>query len=417
MSKAPQSAAAKRDWGSDDSGTPILHVDMDAFFVEAEILRNPQLRGEPVIVGGKSNRGVVSSASYEARAQGVHAAMPVSQAKRLCPQAIVVASGHGYYSQLSKKVMKILGEITPVMEQISIDEAFLEVSGARRRLGTPLEIAQLLRQRIREELSLPASVGIGSNKLVAKIASAHAKPDGILLVPADKTRQFLQILPVGAIPGIGAAAGAKLERKGVQTVGQLTSLDIAQLNTLFGKALGVRLYQLCRGQDSRRVGVGSKEKSIGTETTFLRDVHSRETIAATLLDQSHQCAARLRANNLLAGNVTIKLRAADFRTWTRSRTLRQPTDVARDIARAALGLFAKENVPKGGIRLAGVTTKELISASSGVQMAWGSDTRGRATEIAMDKIHQKFGDTSLRPATLVTPGKNDNASGFETGSD
>ena len=417
MSKAPQSAAAKRDWGSDDSGTPILHVDMDAFFVEAEILRNPELRGKPVIVGGKSNRGVVSSASYEARAQGVHAAMPVSQAKRLCPQAIVVASGHGYYSQLSKKVMKILGEITPVMEQISIDEAFLEVSGARRRLGTPLEIAQLLRQRIREELSLPASVGIGRNKLVAKIASAHAKPDGILLVPADRTREFLQILPVGAIPGIGAAAGVKLERKGVQTVGQLTSLDISQLNSLFGKALGVRLYQLCRGQDSRRVGVGSKEKSIGTEITFLRDVHSRETIAATLLDQSHQCAARLRANNLLAGNVTIKLRAADFRTWTRSRTLRQPTDVARDIARAALGLFAKENVPKGGIRLAGVTTKELISATSGVQMAWGNDTRGRATEIAMDKIHQKFGDTSLRPATLVTPGKNDNASGFETGSD
>ena len=412
MSKAPQSAAAKRDWGSDDSGTNILHVDMDAFFVEAEILRDPSLRGKPVIVGGKSNRGVVSSASYEARAQGVHAAMPVSQAKRLCPQAIVVASGHGYYSRLSKKVMRILGEITPVREQISIDEAFLEVSGARRRLGTPLEIAHLLRKRIREELSLPASVGIGTNKLVAKIASAHAKPDGVLLVPADKTKEFLQILPVGAIPGIGAAAGAKLERKGIETVGQMSALSISQLNSLFGKALGVRLYQLCRGQDSRQVGLGSKEKSIGTEITYALDVHSRETIAATLLDQAHQCAARLRANNLLAGNVT-----ADFRTWTRSRTLRQPTDVARDIAREALGLFAKEQMPKGGIRLVGVTTKELIAATSGVQLAWGSDTRGRATEIAMDKIHQKFGNTSLRPATLVTPGKNDSAPSYETESD
>ena len=417
MSKAPQSAAAKKDWGSDDSGTNILHVDMDAFFVEAEILRDPTLRGKPVIVGGKSNRGVVSSASYEARAHGVHAAMPVSQAKRMCPQAIVVASGHGYYSQLSKKVMRILGEITPVMEQISIDEAFLEVSGARRRLGTPLEIAHLLRKRIREELSLPASIGIGANKLVAKIASAHAKPDGVLLIPADKTRDFLQILPVGAIPGIGAAAGAKLERKGIETVGQMTTLSISQLNSLFGKALGVRLYQLCRGQDSRRVGAGSKEKSIGTEITFTLDVHSRETIAATLLDQAHQCAARLRANDLLAGNVTIKIRAADFRTWTRSHTLSQPTDVAREIARQALELFAKEHMPKGGIRLGGVTTKELISATSGVQLAWGSDSRGRATEIAMDRIHQKFGTTSLRPATLVTPGKNSGAPSYETESD
>ena len=179
----------------------------------------------------------------------------------------------------------------------------------------------------------------------------------------------------------------------------------------------MRLYQLCRGQDSRQVGLGSKEKSIGTEITYALDVHSRETIAATLLDQAHQCAARLRANNLLAGNVTIKIRAADFRTWTRSRTLRQPTDVARDIAREALGLFAKEQMPKGGIRLVGVTTKELIAATSGVQLAWGSDTRGRATEIAMDKIHQKFGNTSLRPATLVTPGKNDSAPSYETESD
>lgn len=414
MSKAPQAAAAKRDWGSDDSGTNILHVDMDAFFVEAEILRNPALRGKPVIVGGKSNRGVVSSASYEARAQGVHAAMPVSQAKRLCPQAIVVASAHGYYSALSQKVMAILGQITPVMEQISIDEAFLDVSGARRRLGTPLQIAQLLRTRVRRELSLPASVGIGRNKLVAKIASAHAKPDGILLVPADRTLDFLRILPVGAIPGIGANAGEKLQRKGISTVGQLACLDISQMNALFGKAMGVRLYQMARGHDSRKVGEGAKEKSIGTEITFLQDVHSRETISATLLDQSHQCAARLRANNLLAGNVTIKLRAADFRTWTRSRTLRQSTDVARDIAQAALGLFAKENLPKGGIRLVGVTTKELTSAISGVQMAWGSDARGRATEVAMDKIHQKFGDISLRPATLVKPGKIDEASGYGT---
>lgn len=414
MSKSPYCAAAKRDWGSDNSRTDILHVDMDAFFVEAEILRNPSLRGKPVIVGGSGNRGVVSSASYEARARGVRAAMPVSQAKRLCPEAIVVSSGHGYYASLSRKVMSLLGEITAVMEQISIDEAFLDVSGARRRLGSPVQIARLLRGRIRSELSLPASVGIGCNKLIAKIASAHAKPDGILLVPDTKTLEFLHMLPVGAIPGIGQAAGKKLESKGIETVRQLADLSISQMNSLFGKAMGVRLYQMVRGQDSRPVGAEPKEKSIGTETTFSLDVHSRQEIASTLLSQAHQCAARLRANNLLAANVTIKLRAADFRTWTRSRTLLQPTDVARDIAQAALGLFAKEKMPHGGIRLVGVTTKDLSAPSSGVQMSWGSDGRGRAAEIAMDKIHQKFGDISLLPATLVAVDNPREVSGYES---
>ena len=199
MSRSPRASAARRSWGDDDSGAPILHVDMDAFFASVELLEHPELVGRPVIVGGDSGRGVVSAASYEARVYGVTSAMSMAEAHRRCPQAVVLPVRHGLYSRVSRRVMEILGRVTPMMEKVSVDEAFLDVSGARRRMGPPVAIARWIRAEVRERIGVPASVGVAATKFVAKLASSHAKPDGLLLVPADATRDFLDVLPVGAL--------------------------------------------------------------------------------------------------------------------------------------------------------------------------------------------------------------------------
>ena len=222
MSNAPRDARAKRDWGSDDSATPILHVDMDSFYAQVEMREDPSLVGRPIIVGGTSGRGVVTSATYEARALGVRAGMPTSRARALCPSAALIPGNFAAYQRYSREVMRILGTVTPDLEQVSIDEAFLDVSGARRRLGSPLEIATLIRSRIRESVGLPASVGIASTKSVAKIASSHAKPDGLLLIPHEATVEFLHGLPVGALWGVGGRTGAVLEREGIRSATWLT---------------------------------------------------------------------------------------------------------------------------------------------------------------------------------------------------
>ena len=229
MSNAPRDARAKRDWGSDDSATPILHVDMDSFFAQVEMREDPSLVGRPIIVGGTSGRGVVTSATYEARALGVRAGMPTSRARALCPTAAFIPGSHSLYRRYSRQVMEILATVTPDLEQVSIDEAFLDVSGARRRLGPPTRIARLIRSRIRESVGLPASVGIAATKSVAKIASSHAKPDGLLLIPAPATVDFLHGLPVGALWGVGGRTGAVLDREGIDTIG-----DLARTNNQYG---------------------------------------------------------------------------------------------------------------------------------------------------------------------------------------
>ena len=294
MSRSPRAQEARRSWGRDDSATPILHVDMDAFFASVELLERPELIGRPVIVGGTSGRGVVSAASYEARAYGVASAMSMAEAHRRCPQAVVLPVRHGLYSQVSRRVMAILEQVTPAMEKVSVDEAFLDVSGARRRMGSPVEIAQWIRAEIRRRVGVPASVGIASTKFVAKLASSHAKPDGLLLVPADATRDFLDVLPVGALWGVGDKSAQVLKRWGIHDVRALAATDVRRLEKILGTAAGRHLHDLARGIDPRPVSPGREEKSVGTESTFFETITDRAHARRVLLDQTHQCAAPAR---------------------------------------------------------------------------------------------------------------------------
>ena len=401
MSNAPRDARARRDWGADDSGTDILHVDMDSFFAQVEMLEDPSLRGHPVIVGGTGNRGVVTSATYEARGCGVHAGMPTSRAHALCPEALVVPSSRGLYSRYSHRVMAVLAEVTPALEQVSVDEAFLDVSGSRLRLGSPTAIGHEVRRRIRSEIGLPASVGIAATKSVAKIASSHAKPDGLLLVPADATTDFLHGLPVGALWGVGGRTQEVLEREGIDTIGDLARTPLTRLQRLLGVAGAHQLHDLAWGVDRRRVSPGRAEKSVGTETTFPEDVLDRGVLERFVLDASHQCARRLRRSGMVAHTVTLKVRGADFQTLTRSRTLAAPTDTGREIARVAEELFAREPLPPGGVRLLGVRAENLRLRSEGVEVTLDEDARPGRTERAMDRVVERFGRDALRPATLL----------------
>lgn len=401
MSNAPRDARARRDWGRDDSGTDILHVDMDSFFAQVEMLEDPSLRGRPLIVGGVGPRGVVTSATYEVRATGVHAGMPTSRARALCPQALVVGSSRDLYSSYSRRVMALLAEITPLVEQVSVDEAFLDVSGSRLRLGSPTSIGRGLRLRIREEIGLPASVGIAATKSVAKVASSHAKPDGLLLVPADATTDFLHGLPVGALWGVGGRTQEVLAREGVDTVGDLAHTPVGRLEKLVGRAAAHQLHDLAWGLDRRRVVPGREEKSVGTETTFAEDVLDRGVLERYVLEASHRCARRLRRSGTVAHTVTLKLRGADFRTLTRSRTLTVPTDTGREIARVAGELLAAEAVPPGGVRLLGVRAENLVRRSDGVEVPLDEDARPGRTERVMDRVAERFGAGALRPASLL----------------
>lgn len=401
MSRAPRSEAARRSWGEDDTGCTILHVDMDAFFASVELLDHPELRGRPVIVGGQ-HRGVVSAASYEARAFGVHSAMPVARARLLCPQGVFLPGRHQRYAEISHEVMTVLGEVTPVMEQVSIDEAFLDVAGAVRRMGPPVAIGRWVRSEVRARTGVPASVGVAGTKHVAKLASTHAKPDGLMLVPLAATVPFLHSLPVGALWGVGEKTRAVLERRGLETVADLAATPLTALHRMLGVAAGQKLHELAWGIDNRRVAPGRMEKSVGTETTFVEDIADRAVLGRVLLDQAHQCAARLRADGVLAATVSIKVRMADFTTLTRSRTLSAPTDLAHDLVTAARELLGSVTIPTDGVRLLGVRAERLVDPrSTGVQGALDEDPQRARAERAMDGVRARFGAGVLRPASLL----------------
>lgn len=394
MSRGPRSASARRSLGSDDSQTPILHVDMDAFFVEVELLQRPHLRGLPVAVGG-AERGVVTSASYEARGFGVNSAMPVAQAKRLCPDLIMIPVRHGVYSAVSRRVMEILGSFTPLLEQVSVDEAFLDVSGDRRR--TPVQIATLIREEIRAREGVPASVGIAATKHVAKIASAHAKPDGLLLVPRSETAAFLGELPLGAIWGVGEATRKRLEQRGIRSVSDIRELSRDDLERALGKS-GVKLWELANGIDPRPVVTSRPEKSIGREETSFDLLTDPEHVRARMLEQAHDCARRLRARSLVAWRVTIKVRDASFTTITRSHTLQAPTNLAHEIYRVASTLL---EMPRGGVRLIGVRVENLEPGDSG-QATLEDGGRTEQAEKALDTIRKRFGTGAVGPGTLLS---------------
>lgn len=412
MSRAPRSPTVNRDWGGDDTHAPILHVDMDAFFASVELLDRPELRGYPVIVGA-AHRGVVLAATYEARATGVHSAMPISRARVLCPQGVYIRPDHNRYRRLSQSVMAILAEVTPVLEQVSIDEAFLDVSGAYRRLGSPARIARDLRQRISAELGLPASVGVASTKFVAKLASSHAKPNGMLVVPAEATVPFLHELPVGALPGVGERTAQRLGRLAIETVAELAHTPTHVLHRAIGRAGGQHLHDLAWGRDPRPVQPVRPEKSIGHEQTFAEDIGDRGVLAAVLLDQAHRCAARLRAAELLSRTVSIKVRLSDFTTLTRSRSLEAPSDIAQQLYRAARDLLAGMTIPDGGVRLVGLRCEGLSpAATTAVQGLLGEDDADlRRAERAMDVVRSRYGVGSLTVGSLVRATTTENGAG------
>ena len=408
MSRAPRSSAARRDWGSDEVGCSILHVDMDAFFAAVELVGRPDLRGRPVIVGG-SERAVVLAATYEARAFGVHSAMPMGAAMRLCPQAIVLRPDHREYRRVSAGVMEVLGDITPLMEQVSIDEAFLDVSGARRRLGPPTVIAAQLRRRIESGFGITSSVGIAASKSVAKLASSHAKPNGVLLVPRAATVDFLHSLPVGALWGVGEKTADALARWGIRTVAELAHTDPMALQRAVGQANGRHLMDLAWGRDPRPVEPLHEEKSIGAETTFREDTADVALIEARVLALADQCGSRLRERGLSARTVAVKVRTEDFRTLTRAVTLDSPTDISREIYLAARSLVAGAELRGLRVRLVGVRTENLaVTQESPRQLTLDEVTfedhgARRDAERALDEVRQRFGRGALGPAALVAP--------------
>ncbi|MEV1129374.1 DNA polymerase IV [Agromyces sp. NPDC049794] len=403
MSKQDGSSRQVTSGPVDDSATPILHVDMDAFFVSVELLRRPDLRGKPVLVGGTAGRGVVAAASYEARRFGVNSAMPMSIALQRCPNAVVLSGDHASYAKYSKQVMSIFGDITPLVETLSIDEAFLDVSGARRLHGSPAEIAWMIRERVRAETGLTCSIGVAATKYVAKVASSRAKPDGMLVVPAADTIAFLHPLPVSALWGVGRVTEESLLRLGLRTVGDVAAMPHDALERAVGPALAARLGRLANGIDPRDVHTTRAEKSIGHENTFHHDLTDPDEIRRELLRLSNNVAVRLRKAGLLGRTVTLKLRYGDFRTITRSRTLAEPTDVARRIYDEASDALA-ELVGNGErVRLIGVRAEHLRPSGGGA-MLWDPDEEWRDAERTIDEVTAKFGRGAVRPATLVRPG-------------
>ncbi len=388
---------------ADDGGCPILHVDMDAFYASVELRDRPELAGQPVIVGATSSRGVVLSATYEARAFGVHSAMPVTRARRLCPQAIFIPPGHGSYAAVSREVMEVFRSVTPEVEPLALDEAFLDVSGAIRRLGLA-QIGELIRATIAEQQGITCSVGVASCKFVAKLASARCKPDGLLVVPADGVLDFLHPLPVAALWGVGEQTGQVLARLGLRTVGDIAQIPVATLQRELGQAAGAHLAALAWGRDERPVISRTPEKSIGAEETFPSDVDDPEVIRRELLRLSGRTARGLRAADALARTVVIKLRLANFTTITRSRTLPEPTDVAQIIYSTACALYSASGLDsRARLRLVGVRANGLVPASrAATQLAFGQrETGWRDAEQALDRISGRFGADSVRPAALV----------------
>jgi DNA polymerase-4 len=387
---------------ADDTGCTVLHVDMDAFFASVEIRRRPELRGRPVVVGGVGPRGVVSSASYEARRYGVRSAMPALRARALCPGAVFLPPDFPAYSAASDAVMRIFSDVTPLVEPLSLDEAFLDVAGAQRLLGRPAGIARDIRARIAEEQGLTCSVGVAPTKFVAKLGSTRAKPDGMTVVPGDRVLDFLHPLPVDALWGVGERAAETLHRLGLGTVGDLARAPLGMLRAALGEASAAHLHELSWGRDPRRVEPEQAEKSIGAEMTYDTDVTDPALIRRSLLALSEKVGARLRAGGQVGRTITIKVRLADFRTVNRSRTMPTTTDVAREIFEIAWALFTALGAA-GQIRLIGVRVEGLAAAGTASrQLTLGEPERGwREAEAAADAVAARFGRAILGPASLL----------------
>lgn len=393
---------------ADDTGTRILHVDMDAFYASVEVLDDPTLAGKPLIVGGMEGRGVVSSASYEARRFGVRSAMGVAQALRLCPQAIVVTPHFERYAALSRQIMAIFHGITPLVEPLSIDEAFLDVAGARRLWGSPGEIARMLRARVRAETGLVCSVGVAATKHVAKIASTRSKPDGLLIVSEPDTAAFLAALPVSALWGVGPKAAEALEGRGIRLVSDILASPRGVLDRALGAAGGERIWQLAHGNDPRAVETERVEKSIGHEETFLQDVSDTAVLRSELRRLADRVASRLRAGGWRSGTIAVKLRYADFTTLSRSSSLGEATDVGQRIGDVAIGLFESIELTQP-VRLIGVRAEKLRGGTNGAIALWDDDEDWRRVDAALDDARDRFGGGAVTRASVLGPRRDVNA--------
>jgi DNA polymerase-4 len=382
----------------DDTGCPILHVDMDAFYASVEIRRNPALRGRPVVVGG-SVRGVVAAASYEARRYGIRSAMPMSQAVRLCRDLVVLPPDRELYAATSRQVMAILRDVTPLVEPLSLDEAFLDVSGAARLAGTPSQIARGIRGRVRDELGLTCSVGVAPTKFVAKLASARCKPDGLLVVPAARVLEFLHPLPVTVLWGVGAKTADAVHRLGVRTVAELAATPLDALRRAVGTAVAEHLHALANGVDPRSVQPHDTEKSISAERTYDTDLLDEAAVHRELARLADEVGQRVRGRGLVARTVGIKIRFADFSTVTRARTLPGWTDSTETVRETAAALYRGIGLDRPRIRLVGVRCENFRDASRAPEQltldAPGLD-RSPAVDRAVDAARERFGPGAVR---------------------
>jgi len=377
----------------------ILHVDMDAFYASVEQRDRPELRGQPVIVGGSSARGVVAAASYEARRYGIRSAMPTREALRRCPEAICVKGRMEHYQAVSRRIFDVFRRYTPVVEGLSLDEAFLDVTASLSLFGDATAIARAVKDDIRSETALCASVGIAPNKLVAKIASDLDKPDGLVLVTPETLRETLDPLPVETLPGIGRQTLARLHGLGVRSIADLRTAPAETLRPVFGRYTR-RAQERAAGVDERPVVVHRPEKSISAEQTFDEDLAATQDQERRLLRLAERTGARLRAKRLVAGTVQVKVRAADFSTYTRQTRLHPPGNATRTLYDTARELLAawRDEYPGRSIRLLGVGAAELISAEQLDLFDAASDGGGSGLDQTVDRIRERFGSTALSRA-------------------
>ena len=399
-------------------GASILHVDMDAFYASVEMLDDPSLAGRPVIVGGSGARGVVASCSYEARAYGIRSAMPSARARRLCPQAIFLPGRFDRYSEVSRHIHRVFESFTPLVEGISLDEAFLDVTGAVRLFGPPVTIAHAIRDRISEELGLGCSVGVAPVKFLAKLASEAAKPaaslrgvipgKGVFVIEPGEELAFLHPLPIEALWGVGPATAARLRRLGVTRVGDLASLSAETVESAVGRAHGSHLYRLAHGLDERRVEPDREVKSISHEETYALDRVDRDGLHAEVVRMSDAVASRMRKAGLTGRTVSIKVRYGDFRTLTRSHTVAAPVSDGQAVASIAAKLLDGVDLEEG-IRLLGVGVSALRGGTGGdSQLSLDLDpdedrSSWRDATEAVDAVRQRFGEAAVGPAALVGP--------------
>lgn len=387
----------------DSTSAPILHIDLDAFFASVELLDHPELVDRPVVVAGRSLRSVVTAANYPARKYGVRSAMPLGQAMRLCPKAVVLEPHFEKYRHYSNRVMAIFDEMTPLVERLGIDEAFLDVSGAHSLIGSPADVATLVRRRVEQETRLTCSVGAAATKFVAKLASGRAKPDGLLVIPESETLAFLHPLPVGELWGVGGVTEEALVNRGLRTIGDIAATPLASLQQAVGEAAARKFHDLANGIDPRNVTTRAEEKSIGHEVTFETDVTDAVLLRRELLRLSTQVAVRLRDAGVTGHTVVLKLRYADFTTITRSRKLGEPTDLARRIYEEVRASYEALGA-HGSVRLIGVRVEQLTEGGPGQLGLWDADEGWREAERAIDGVSQKFGRGIVGPAALLRKG-------------